>query len=71
MPDWKWECKKVYKSRVTVFKKVFYDKIKNKGTLNYGIQKKEVYRIKPMAEGKRKIIRALLQEDDIETADDI
>ena len=44
---------------------------KNRGTLNYGIQKKEVYRIKPIAEGKRKIIRALLQEYDIETADDI
>lgn len=34
-------------------------------------KKKEVYKIKPMTEGKRNIIAGLLQEYDIETADDI
>jgi transposase-like protein len=34
-------------------------------------KKKEVYKVKPMTEGKREIIRGLLQEYDIETADDI
>lgn len=33
-------------------------------------RKKEVYKPKPMTEGKRNIIRGLLQEYDIETADD-
>ena len=34
-------------------------------------RKKEVYKPKPMTEGKRNIIQSLLQEYDIETADDI
>ena len=34
-------------------------------------RKKEVYKPKPMTEGKRNIIQGLLQENDIETADDI
>lgn len=34
-------------------------------------KKKEVYKVKPMTEGKRNIIAGLLQEYDIETADDI
>ena len=34
-------------------------------------KKKEVYKVKPMTEGKRNIIRGLLEEYDIETAEDI
>ena len=34
-------------------------------------RKKEVYKPKPMNEGKRNIIQGLLQEYNIETADDI
>lgn len=34
-------------------------------------KKKEVYKVKPMTEGKRNIIQGLLQEYDIETADDV
>ena len=34
-------------------------------------RKKEVYEVKPMTEGKRNIIQGLLQEYDIETAEDI
>lgn len=34
-------------------------------------RKKEVYKPKPMTEGKRNIIQGLLQEYDIETAADI
>ena len=34
-------------------------------------KKKEVYKVQPMTEGKRNIIQGLLQEYDIETADDI
>lgn len=34
-------------------------------------RKKNVYKPKPMTEGKRNIIQGLLQEYDIETADDI
>ena len=34
-------------------------------------KKKEVYKVKPMTEGKRNIIQGLLQEYDIETAEDI
>lgn len=34
-------------------------------------RKKEIYKPKPMTEGKRNIIQGLLQEYDIETADDI
>lgn len=34
-------------------------------------RKKEVYKPKPITEGKRNIIQGLLQEYDIETADDI
>ena len=34
-------------------------------------RKKDVYKPKPMTEGKRNIIQGLLQEYDIETADDI
>ena len=34
-------------------------------------RKKEVYKVKPMTEGKRNIIQGLLQEYDIETAQDI
>lgn len=34
-------------------------------------RKKEVYKPKPMTEGKRNIIQGLLQEYDIETAEDI
>ena len=33
--------------------------------------KKEVYKVKPMTEGKRNIIQGLLQEYDIESAEDI
>ncbi len=39
--------------------------------LNYDKQKKEVYKPKLMTEGKRNIIQGLLQEYNIETADDI
>lgn len=34
-------------------------------------RKKKVYKPKPMTEGKRNIIQGLLQEYDIETAEDI
>lgn len=34
-------------------------------------KKKDVYKVQPMTEGKRNIIQGLLQEYDIETADDI
>lgn len=34
-------------------------------------RKKEMYKPKPMAEGKRNVIQGLLQEYDTETADDI
>ena len=34
-------------------------------------RKKEVYKVQPMTEGKRNIIRGLLEEYDIETVDDI
>jgi transposase-like protein len=34
-------------------------------------KKKEVYKPKPMTEGKRNLIQGLLREYDIETADDI
>lgn len=34
-------------------------------------QKKEVYKVKPMTEGKREIIRGLIEEYDIKTAEDI
>ncbi len=34
-------------------------------------RKKEVYKPKPMTEGKRNLIQGLLQEYDIESADDI
>lgn len=34
-------------------------------------KKKEVYKVKPLTEGKKEIIRALINEYDIETADDI
>lgn len=34
-------------------------------------RKKEVYKVKPMTDGKRNIIQGLLQEYDIETAEDI
>lgn len=34
-------------------------------------RKKEVYKVKPMTEGKRNIIQGLLQEYDIQTAEDI
>lgn len=34
-------------------------------------RKKEVYKVKPMTEGKRSIIQGLLQEYDIQTAEDI
>ena len=34
-------------------------------------RKKDVYKVKPMTEGKRNIIRGLLEEYDIETAEDI
>ena len=33
--------------------------------------KKEVYKVKPMTEGKRNIIAGLLQEYDIQSAEDI
>ena len=33
--------------------------------------KKEVYKVKPMTEGKRNIISELLQEYDIQSAEDI
>lgn len=33
--------------------------------------KKEVYKVKPMTEGKRNIIAGLLQEYDIQSANDI
>ena len=34
-------------------------------------RKKEVYKVKPMTEGKKNIIHGLLEEYDIQTADDI
>ena len=34
-------------------------------------KKKEVYKVKPLTEGKKNIIAALLEEYDIKTADDI
>ena len=34
-------------------------------------KKKEVYKVKPLIEGKKNIITALLEEYDIETAKDI
>lgn len=34
-------------------------------------KKKEVYKVKPLTEGKKNIITALLEEYDIETAEDI
>lgn len=34
-------------------------------------KKKDVYKVGPMTEGKREIIRGLLQEYNIETAEDI
>lgn len=34
-------------------------------------KKKEVYKIKPLNENKRNIIQSLIEEYDIETADDI
>ena len=34
-------------------------------------KKKEVYKVQPMTEGKRNIIKGLLEEYDIETAEDI
>ena len=34
-------------------------------------KKKEVYKVKPLTEGKKNIIQALINEYDIETADDI
>ena len=34
-------------------------------------RKKEVYKPRPMTEGKRNLIQGLLQEYDIETAEDI
>ena len=34
-------------------------------------KKKEVYKVKPLTEGKKDIIAALLEEYDIKTADDI
>lgn len=33
--------------------------------------KKEVYKVKPLTEGKEKIITSLIEEYDIKTADDI
>lgn len=41
------------------------------GGLKLWQTKKEVYKPKPMTEGKRNIIQGLLQEYDIETAADI
>ena len=46
-------------------------KSNSKEAFYYGKQKKEVYKPKPMTDGKRNIIQRLLQEYDIETADDI
>lgn len=34
-------------------------------------KKKEVYHVKPLTEGKKNIIASLIEEYDIETADDI
>lgn len=34
-------------------------------------RKKEVYKPKPMTEGKRNLIQGLFQENDIQSADDI
>jgi hypothetical protein len=41
------------------------------GSLIMAYKKKEVYKVKPMTEGKRNIIQGLLNEYDIETAEDI
>ena len=46
-------------------------KSKSQETYYYGKQKKEVYKVKPMTEGKRNIIQGLLQEYDIEIAEDM
>ena len=34
-------------------------------------EKKEVYKVKPLTEGKKNIIATLIQEYDIKTAEDI
>lgn len=34
-------------------------------------KKKDVYKVKPLTEGKKNIIAGLMEEYDIETADDI
>ena len=52
--------------------KVFYDKIKNhRRPKIMANRKKEVYKPKPMTEGKRNVIQGLLREYDIQTAEDI
>ena len=45
--------------------------IKSQEAFYYGKQKKEVYKPKPMTEGKRNLIQGLLQEYDIQSAEDI
>ena len=51
---------------------VFYDKVlKSYEAFYYGKQKKEVYKSKIMTEGKGNLIQGLLQEYDIQSADDI
>ena len=52
--------------------KVFYDKILNhRRPFIMANRKKQVYKPKPMTEGKRNLIQGLLQEYDIQSADDI
>ena len=52
--------------------KVFYDRIlKSQETFYYVKQKKEVYKPKLMTEGKRNLIQGLLQEYDIQSAEEI
>lgn len=52
--------------------KVFYDKIYYyKKTLIMANKKRDVYKPKPMTEGKRNLIQGILQEYEIKTAEDI
>ena len=64
--------KKSVKNKKVSNQRVFYDKIlKHRRPFIMANRKKKVYKPKPMTEGKRNIIQGLLQEYDIETAEDI
>ena len=64
--------KKSVKNKKVSNQRVFYDKIlKHRRPFIMANRKKKVYKPKPMTEGKRNIIQGLLQEYNIETAEDI